>query len=98
MEVDFANDGLDRLETEPKFDAGFQPGVVKGFRKAMQCIRSATDERDLRALRGLRLEKLKGDRGGQYSLRCNEQYRLIVRFEGKGENKTVQILEMLDYH
>ena len=98
MDVEFATDDLDRLETDPKFAAGLPPGVVKGYRKAMQCIRGATDERDLRALRGLRLEKLKGNKEGQYSLRCNDQYRLIVKFEGKGEAKTVQIVEILDYH
>ena len=98
MDVEFTNDDLDQLEVDPKFDAGLQPGVVKGFRKAMQCIRGAADERDLRALRGLRLEKLKGDREGQYSLRCNDQYRLIVKFNVEGERKVVQVVEIVDYH
>ena len=98
MEVEFENDDLDQLEVDPKFDAGFQPGVVKGFRKAMQAIRAAMDERDLRALRGLRLEKLKGKRDGQCSLRCNDQYRLIVTFEGQDQHKRVKIIEIVDYH
>lgn len=98
MEVEFENDDFDQLEIDPKFDAGFQPGVVKGFRKAMQAIRAAMDERDLRALRGLRLEKLKGNRDGQYSLRCNDQYRLIVTFEGQDQRKRVKIIEIVDYH
>ena len=98
MEVEFDNDDLDQLEVEPHFDAGLPSGVVKGFRKAMQCIRSALDERDLYALRGLRFEKLKGDRDGQYSLRCNDQYRLIARFDGRGQEKIVRIIEIVDYH
>ena len=98
MDVEFANDDLDRLEVDPKFDAGLPPGVVKGFRKAMQCIRGAADERDIRALRGLRMEKLRGNREGQYSLRCNDQYRLIIKFGAEGERKFVQVLEIVDYH
>ncbi|MXW90483.1 MAG: plasmid maintenance system killer protein [Rhodospirillaceae bacterium] len=98
MDVEFEDDDLDRLEVDPRFDAGFQPGVVKGFRKAMQAIRAAVDERDIYASRGLRLEKLVGNRQGQHSLRCNDKYRLIVRFEGKGNNKKVHVIEIVDYH
>ncbi|MCY4607501.1 MAG: type II toxin-antitoxin system RelE/ParE family toxin [bacterium] len=58
MHIEFDDDDLDRLETDPRFDGGLQPGVVKGYRKAIQAIRGAVDERDLYALRGLRLEKL----------------------------------------
>ena len=47
MEVEFANDGLDRLETDRDFTAGLSKEIVRGFRKAMQAIRAATDERDL---------------------------------------------------
>lgn len=36
---------------------------------------------DLRAPPGNRLEALKGDRSGNYSIRVNEQYRIVFRFE-----------------
>ena len=98
MDVEFDDEDLDHLETDRRFDGGFPPRVVKGYRKAMQAIRAAKDERDLYALRGLRLEKLKGNRDGCHSLRCNDQYRLIVRFDGKGQNKKVRIIEVVDYH
>ena len=98
MEVEFDDDDLDRLETDARFDRGLPSRVVKGYRKAMQAIRAANDERDLYALRGLRLEKLKGNRDGYHSLRCNDQYRLIVKFDGKGQNKKVRIIEVVDYH
>jgi toxin HigB-1 len=64
----------------------------------MQIIRSAADERDLYAMRGLRFEKLRGARQGQYSLRCNDQYRLIVELHGTGERKKVRVIEIVDYH
>jgi proteic killer suppression protein len=49
---------------------------------------------DLRALPGNRLEKLVGDRKGQYSIRVNDQYRVCFRWEG-GEAHNV---EVVDYH
>ncbi len=51
MEVEFDDDDLDQLETDPRATAGFPAGVVRGFRKAMQVIRGAADERDLYAMR-----------------------------------------------
>ena len=82
MEVEFEDDGLDDRETNPQAGGRFPPGVVKGYRKAMQVIRSAVDERDIYAMKGLRFEKLERDRKGQHSLRCNDQYRLIVEIIG----------------
>ena len=43
---------------------------------------------------GNRLEALKGERTGQYSIRINDQYRLCFRFEeGNAED-----VEIIDYH
>lgn len=49
---------------------------------------------DLRIPPGNRLEKLKGERAGQYSIRINEQWRVCFRWEG-GDAHDVQIV---DYH
>jgi proteic killer suppression protein len=49
---------------------------------------------DLRVPPNNRLEALKGDRKGQYSLRVNDQWRICFRFEG-GHAFDVQIV---DYH
>jgi proteic killer suppression protein len=64
----------------------------------MQAIRAAMDERDLVAVRGNRFEKLKGDRSHQYSVRLNDQYRLILEFEGSGQGKVVVVVGIEDYH
>ncbi len=98
MEVEFDDDDLDRLEVDPGYNAGLSPGVVKAFRKRMQTIRAAPDERDFYALRGIRFEKLKGSRKNEYSMRLNDQYRLILRFRGKGEDKVVVVTSVEDYH
>ena len=49
---------------------------------------------DLRIPPGNRLEKLKGDREGQYSLRINDQWRICFRWR-EGDAYEVEIV---DYH
>ena len=82
--------------SNPKFTGGFGIEIVRGFRKAMQSIRAADDERDLFALRGLGFEKLKGPRQHQHSVRLNKQWRLIL--ELSGPPKRVRIIGIEDYH
>ncbi|MBI2831270.1 MAG: type II toxin-antitoxin system RelE/ParE family toxin [Chloroflexi bacterium] len=49
---------------------------------------------DLRIPPGNRLEKLKGDRSGRYSIRINDQWR--VCFEWRGDD--AYLVEITDYH
>jgi proteic killer suppression protein len=61
--------------------------------KVMGFLDAATSLQDL-SLPGLRLEKLVGDREGQFSIRINRQYR--VCFEGHEGN--AHSAEIVDYH
>jgi len=98
MEVEFADEDLDRLETDARFTGGFAQAVVRGFRKAMQAIRAAVDERDLYAAKGLRFEKLKGKRDHQHSMRVNVQWRLIVELVDGKRGKATRVIAIEDYH
>jgi proteic killer suppression protein len=98
MEASFGDPALDRLETDARFDGGYSPGVVKAYRKRMQQIRAAEDERAFYALKSLHFEKLKGDRNHQHSMRLNDQWRLILQLMGAGKEKTVHIVAIEDYH
>jgi proteic killer suppression protein len=98
MEVRFKDEKLDRLETDPKFDAGFSAGLVTAYRKRLQTIRAASDERVFYQLKSLHFEKLKGNRSHQHSMRLNEQWRLILEFEGVAPNKRVAVISIEDYH
>ncbi len=49
---------------------------------------------DLRVPPGNRLEALKGDRAGQYSIRINQQYRICFVWR---ENSAEDV-EIVDYH
>lgn len=62
-------------------------------RKLLQLNRSSVIE-DLKVPPGNRLERLKGERAGQYSVRINDQWRLCFKF-AKGDAFDVEIV---DYH
>lgn len=57
-------------------------------------LNAAHDVSDLRAPPGNRLEKLEGTLAGKWSVRINDQFRLVFRFDA-GTASEVQIL---DYH
>ncbi len=64
----------------------------------MQYIRSADDERAFYNMKSLHFEKLKGDRKGQYSMRLNDQWRLILELHKKSKKTVVELVEIEDYH
>ncbi|HEX4056527.1 MAG TPA: type II toxin-antitoxin system RelE/ParE family toxin [Tepidisphaeraceae bacterium] len=49
---------------------------------------------DLASLPGSRLEKLHGNRAGQYSIRINDQYRVCFHWTDEGAEQ----VEIVDYH
>ena len=98
MDVEFANKDLDRLEADQDFNAGFAPEVVRAFRKLMQVIRAAIDERTFYALKSLHYEKLKGTRSHQRSMRLNRQWRLIIELKKVDPATIVVIVDIEDYH
>lgn len=57
-------------------------------------VNNAADLHDLRAPPGNRLEKLRGDRAGQHSIRINQQWRICFRWRD-GDAHDVEIV---DYH
>src|ERR1700729_2265539 len=46
MDIEYDDDSLKQLACDPKFDAGFGRDVVKAYRKRIQVISAAPDERD----------------------------------------------------
>jgi proteic killer suppression protein len=97
MQVRHADKKLERLETEEDYSAGFDAKLVRLYRKLMQLIRAAEDERAFYALKSLHYEKLRGNRKHQRSMRLNKQYRLVIELE-EDNGKTVVIVSIEDYH
>lgn len=65
----------------------------KAYRK-LRMINNSIDLNDLRLPPGNRLEKLRGDRVGQHSIRINQQWRICFEWsDGDAYN-----VEITDYH
>lgn len=86
------------MEREADFTGGRQSGFVAAYRRRMGAIRSAVSPHDLSQLKGNRFEKLKGARSHQYSVRVNDQFRIILEFEDTDQGKVVVIVAIEDYH
>jgi len=68
--------------------------IQRTARRKLIYIDDAEDLQDLLAPPGNRLEKLKGNRAGQYSIRINDQWRICFEWV-KNSAKNVEIV---DYH
>ena len=84
------------METDKTYAGRHAQAIVQSYRRAMAIIRAADTELVLYGLAGLHFEKLRR-RPGQYSIRLNLQWRLILEMEGKNP-KTVVIIGIEDYH
>jgi proteic killer suppression protein len=89
---------LERVEQDPAATIGHGHAIDRAFRRRMQLLRAARDERDLRSLKSLHFERLKGSRSHQWSIRLNDQWRLILEFEEDPNGKVVIIVSVEDYH
>jgi len=98
MQVEFQDDNLDRLETDPDFTAGFSREVVRAYRMRIQAIRDATDERDLYVFKSWKFKKMRGARSYQRSIRLNNQWRMIVEIKKSQPSNTMIIVAVEDYH
>ena len=70
------------------------PELHRSALKKLQILRAAKALSDLRNFPGLKLERLKGKRKDEYSIRINDQFRICFRWEA-GDSFDV-IVE--DYH
>lgn len=68
--------------------------IQKVARRKLRQLQIAGRLEDLRVPPGNRLEALKGDRAGQYSIRVNDQYRICFRWTAAGAAD----VEIVDYH
>ena len=70
------------------------PEVQRSAYRKLLVLDAAEDLNDLRVPPGNRLEKLKGDRLGQHSIRINRQWRICFRWTHRGPED----VEIVDYH
>ena len=86
---------------EAETEAVFLRGTSRRWRsiarvaaRRLQALDFASAVEDLRNPPGNRLERLKGDRAGQWSIRINDQFRVCFRWDGTD----AWDVEIVDYH
>ena len=87
-------DGVTERIWQRQRPKGFPTDLYKIARRKLGFLEDAVELKDLRIPPGNRLEALKGDRSGQYSIRINDQWRVCFRWE----NGNAFDVEITDYH
>jgi proteic killer suppression protein len=73
---------------------GFPAQIFSVARRKLEALDAAEQLHDLRVPPANRLEALKGERKGQYSIRINDQWRVCFRWTREGPAD----VEIVDYH
>ena len=68
--------------------------VIRAALRKLLILDAAESIADLRTPPGNRLEKLRGNRSGQYSIRVNDQWRICFRWKSGRATE----VEIVDYH
>ncbi|HAN75370.1 MAG TPA: plasmid maintenance system killer protein [Planktothrix sp. UBA8407] len=72
----------------------FPADLIKVAVRKLDMLNAADQLEDLRSPPGNRLESLKGDLKGFYSIRINDQWRIIFQWQ----NGNVLAVKIVDYH
>ena len=96
MIASFANRLAENLfdDKQTNITRRFPTELRRAARRKLLYLHDAAELRDLRVPPGNRLEALKGDKKGFHSIRINDQWRVVFRWE-KGNAFDV---EVVDYH
>ncbi len=85
------------LETKKIYDGErslkIPQDIQEVARRKLRMLEYAVELNDLKIPPANRLEKLKGDRKGQYSIRINQQWRICFIWNTNAYN-----VEIVDYH
>jgi proteic killer suppression protein len=89
----FADRETEAFYQTGKTTVGYQT-VAKIAMRKLDILDAAKVLDDVRVPPGNKLEKLRGKRSGQYSIRINEQWRICFRWTDTGPSD----VEIVDYH
>jgi proteic killer suppression protein len=92
--VSFKDRRLEAVARGRAPDRSIPPSVIPALRRKLRYLATAGQLDDLTRPPANRLEKLKGDRAGAYSIRVNDQFRLCFAWTDKGPAD----VEFVDYH
>jgi len=96
--IDFVIRSFRDAETQKIFERlssrRLPPDLQRSALRKLLVLDGAAYLEDLRSPPGNRLEKLTGDRAGQYSIRINQQWRICFDWRGSDAYD----VEIVDYH
>ena len=82
MEVEFATNRLRSCYANRSLAVReWGPVVGNRFGRVVDAMYNAADQRELGALRSLRLHPLRGDREGQWAVVLHDRWRVIITFD-----------------
>ena len=81
-------------DRKTKATRSFPPDLRRIARRKILFLHDAAELRDLRSPPGNKLEVLRGDRKGSYSIRINDQWRVVFVWKGSDAYE----VEVVDYH
>ena len=93
MRFRFSDKKLEALYESGEGKEKYHDEITDLFLRRVRAIEAANDERDLRAMKSLHFEKLRGQKN-RYSIRLNKQWRLLLTFVSDKEGKIVVIIEI----
>jgi toxin HigB-1 len=82
---------LDRPSKETR---RFPPDLKRAARRKLLYLHDAAELTDLRVPPGNRLEALRGNLSGYHSIRINDQWRIVFRWQ----NGNARDVSIVDYH
>ena len=77
-----------------QFSKKLPTDIQRSARRRLLYLNNIDNLQDLHVVPGYRLEKLKGDRSGQYSIRINDQWRICFAWRSQNAHQ----VEIVDYH
>ena len=93
MIVSFGNKTTQKI-WEGQWVKGFSTTIQETARRKLRMLNNSVDIKDLMIPPSNRLERLKGNFKDFYSIRVNDQWRLIFKWE----NGNAFHVELIDYH
>jgi proteic killer suppression protein len=94
MIISFGDRDTESLYHDENGGRKFRPEIRRPARRKLDMLDAATSLDDLRAPRGNRLEALKGEWAGYYSIRVNDQWRVVFQWDAGNASR----VRVIDYH
>ena len=97
MIIKFKTRELEKLYTRwihPKYGTY----TIYGYIKKIAILKNARDERDVRVVKSLHFEKLNNYQWGMYSIKINEQRRIVLDIKTENGIKVILIKELSNHY